>query len=109
MPTQIQAPDVFAAIASPVRREVLDLLRQAPRSVNELAVHFEMRRPSLSQHLGALRKARLVSVEVSGRQRIYHVEPSPLEAVADWLHPYEEFWRTKMNALADHLDSGVDN
>ena len=96
--------DVFSALANPTRRAVLDLLWTRPRSVNQLAVEFDMRRPSLSEHLKVLRDAGLVVDERRGRERIYRVDPRPLRQVAVWLHPYEEFWRDRLGDLRRLLD-----
>ncbi|WP_181791784.1 ArsR/SmtB family transcription factor [Streptomyces phytophilus] len=96
---------VFGALSSPVRREVLRLLRdEGPQPVQQLAAHFDMRRPSLSEHLKVLREAGLVSEERAGRQRIYRLEAEPLTEVRDWLGPYERFWRAKLAGLAELLD-----
>jgi DNA-binding transcriptional ArsR family regulator len=96
--------DVFSALANPTRRAVLDLLRTQPRSVHQLAVEFDMRRPSLSEHLKVLREAGLVVDERRGRERIYRVDPRPLREVVAWLHPYEEFWRERLGDLRRLLD-----
>jgi DNA-binding transcriptional ArsR family regulator len=98
-------PDVFAAVASPVRREVLRLLRdEGPQPVQSLAVHFDMRRPSFSEHLKVLRDAGLVAERRDGRQRLYSLRSEPLQELAAWLTPYEQFWRTKLTALRELLD-----
>jgi DNA-binding transcriptional ArsR family regulator len=97
--------DVFAAVASPVRRQVLSLLLDGrPRPVQELAGHFDMRRPSLSEHLKVLKDAGLVVERRAGRQRLYALRAEPLREVAEWLHPYERFWREKLANLRDLLD-----
>jgi DNA-binding transcriptional ArsR family regulator len=96
--------DVFAALASPARREVLRLLLDGPRTVNDLASHFNMRRPSVSEHLRVLRSAGLVSERRAGRERRYQLDPRPLMEVRDWLDPYEQFWRDRLNALRDVLE-----
>ncbi|WP_199432088.1 ArsR/SmtB family transcription factor [Qaidamihabitans albus] len=96
--------EVFTALASPTRRAVLALLLDGPKRVQELAEHFDMRRPSLSEHLKVLREAGLVSERRSGRFRFYSLEPEPLREVADWLTPYERFWREKLTGLRDLLD-----
>lgn len=95
--------DVFAALANPTRRALLDQLRIRPGSVNELAEGFAMRRPSVSEHLRVLRDAGLVTDERRGRERIYRLAPEPLQEVAAWLHPYEEFWRDRLRGLRDLL------
>lgn len=97
--------DVFAAVASPVRRQVLSLLLDGgSRPVQELADHFDMRRPSLSEHLKVLKDAGLVVERRAGRQRLYALRAEPLRELADWLGPYERFWREKMANLRDLLD-----
>jgi len=96
--------DVFAALASPVRRQILELLIDGPQPVNSLAAHFDMRRPSVSEHLRVLRDAGLVTEQRDGRHRHYRLEAAPLSEVRDWLSPYERFWRTKLRNLRDLLD-----
>ncbi|MFJ9712288.1 ArsR/SmtB family transcription factor [Streptomyces sp. NPDC101234] len=101
---------VFAALANATRREVLRLLRDGgPQPVQALADHFDMRRPSLSEHLKVLRAAGLVSEQRSGRQRIYRLEPAPLADLQDWLHPYERFWRDRLKDLGALLDRMPDD
>ncbi|MEU8171666.1 metalloregulator ArsR/SmtB family transcription factor [Microbispora hainanensis] len=104
-PSSPSEDEIFAALASPVRREVLRLLREhGPRSVQELASCFSMARPSFSEHLRVLREAGLVSERRDGRRRLYSLEPVPLVQVRDWLDPYERFWRDKLSALRHLLD-----
>jgi DNA-binding transcriptional ArsR family regulator len=97
---------VFAALASPVRRAVLQLLRErGPQPVAELAAHFAMARPSFSEHLRVLREAGLASETKVGRQRLYRLEAVPLSEVQEWLHPFERFWREKLADLGTLLAS----
>jgi DNA-binding transcriptional ArsR family regulator len=97
--------DVFAALASPARRRMLGLLRDSgPLPVQELATHFAMRRPSVSEHLKVLKDAGLVREQKSGRQRFYRLEAEPLQEVSDWLSPYERFWRERLTSLRELLD-----
>jgi DNA-binding transcriptional ArsR family regulator len=97
--------DVYAAIADPTRRGILDLLAGDGRSVTELAAPFRMSRPAVSQHLRVLREAGLVSEQRSGRQRIYRLAPDGLREVDLWLASYRRFWRTKLAALGEYLDA----
>jgi DNA-binding transcriptional ArsR family regulator len=96
--------EMFAALASPARRELLQLLLSGSLTVNELAAHFDMQRPSVSEHLKVLKDVGLVSERKSGRQRHYQLEPRPLMELKDWLDPYERFWRDRMKALRDVLN-----
>jgi DNA-binding transcriptional ArsR family regulator len=100
----VPEPDVFAALASPVRRDLLRLLLSGPAPVNTLAGHFDMRRPSVSEHLKVLREAGLVVERRQGRHRLYELDARPLRDVSDWLHPYERFWRERLGKLRDLLD-----
>ena len=100
-------PDVFSALANPVRRRILASLRDGPRAVNDLAGLFELSRPAVSEHLQVLRKARLVREEPRGQQRFYHLEPLPLVEVEEWLHPFERYWRDRMQALVTVLEDQV--
>lgn len=98
------ANDVFAALANPVRRRLLEALREGPRPVNDLAGRFSLSRPAVSEHLQVLRNAQLVSEERRGRQRYYHLEAEPLAEVGQWLHPFEHYWRARLRALREVLE-----
>jgi DNA-binding transcriptional ArsR family regulator len=102
----VQAVDrVFAALANPTRRAVLDLLIDGPRSASDIASHFAMARPSVSEHLRGLRESGLVSESRDGRFRRYSLEVEALREVRDWLTPYERFWRGRLHSLGDVLDA----
>lgn len=96
--------DVFAALASPVRREILMQLRRGERGVSELAECFELGRPAVSEHLQVLRKARLVREEPRGRERFYHLDPRPLEQVDEYLAALTKYWKARMTSLEELLD-----
>ncbi|HEU4612685.1 MAG TPA: metalloregulator ArsR/SmtB family transcription factor [Kofleriaceae bacterium] len=91
--------DVFAALANPVRRDILVRLREGPLAVTELARGFEIGRPAVSEHLQVLRKARLVREEPRGRERYYHLDPRPLTDVETWLDAFGKYWKKRMTAL----------
>ncbi|SCL44208.1 transcriptional regulator, ArsR family [Micromonospora citrea] len=93
--------DVFLALANPVRRRLLQLLAEGPRTAGDLADQFDLSRPAVAEHLQVLRRAALVHDEPRGRQRHYHLTPEPLAQVGDWLHPFERFWRERLRSLAD--------
>lgn len=95
---------VYRALASGTRRQILDLLAEGPRPVHDLAAHFAMSRPSVSEHLKVLRDAGLVAEARHGRERHYRLDPAPLAEVHDWLSPYERFWRGRLRDLQQVLD-----
>jgi DNA-binding transcriptional ArsR family regulator len=90
--------DVFAALANPVRREILVRLPEGTLPVTELAERFEIGRPAVSEHLQVLRKARLVREEPRGRERYYHLDPRPLADVETWLDAFTKYWKKRMAA-----------
>ena len=73
--------DLFAALAEPNRRRMIELLSRGPRAAGDLAGAFQLSAPAVSQHLKALREAGLVRVEVDGQRRIYSLDPEGLDAV----------------------------
>ncbi|WP_367115200.1 ArsR/SmtB family transcription factor [Actinophytocola sp.] len=100
---------LFTAMANPVRRRLLELLRDRSMTAGSLAAEFELSRPAVSEHLQVLRRSRLVREEVRGRERHYHLTAAPLVAVSDWLHPFERYWRDRMRTLADVLEEETDD
>lgn len=98
------SPDVFDALANPIRRELLDRLRAGPTPVKALAAGFPRGRPAISEHLKVLRDAGLVREEPRGRQNFYHLDARPLREASVWLATYEAFWRTHLDRLADLLN-----
>lgn len=95
---------LFGALANPTRRDVLDLLLAGPRTVADIAAHFDMARPSVSEHLKVLKDGGLVAETRHGRFRYYAVEPQPLHELGEWLRPYERFRRERLAALAGLVD-----
>ena len=95
---------VFTALADPVRREILALLRKGEQPAGLLVEMLELPQPNVSKHLKALREAGLVNIRIDGPRRLYSLEPGPLAELDDWLEPYRAFWAGKLDALSDHLD-----
>ena len=94
----------YAALAEPHRREILDLLRDGERSVNDLVARLKLSQPGVSKHLRVLRDAGLVDVRAEGRRRWYGLRAQPLAEVDEWLEPYRAYWSGRLNALERHLE-----
>jgi DNA-binding transcriptional ArsR family regulator len=88
--------DPLSAAAEPTRRRLLQLLASGPCSVSELAAHFSVTRPAISQHLGVLADAGLVTARKEGRQRFYSVVP---EGVASLRAEIDRFWTNELDLL----------
>lgn len=91
--------DVFQAIADPTRREVLRLLSEKAMPISVLTSHFPMSRTAIAKHLRILSEAELVRGEKIGREKIYRLQPEPLEELQEWLAYYEQFWTNKLSKL----------
>jgi len=94
----------FAALADPVRRDILALLRQGEQPAGALVAALALKQPSVSKHLKTLREAGLVRARVDGPRRLYSLDPAPLAELDAWLAPYRRFWAEKLDALGDHLN-----
>lgn len=95
--------DVFAAISHRARRQILDLLADGELPVNEIAAHFEMSRPAVSQHLRILLEAGLLTEQRHGRERRYGFMPERLTVVRDWIKLYDRFWDDRLRRLQKHV------
>jgi DNA-binding transcriptional ArsR family regulator len=94
----------YTAVAEPSRREILDLLRDGERSVNDLVARLQLSQPGVSKHLKVLREAGLVEVRPDGKRRWYGLRAEPLAEVAGWLEPYRRHWSERFDALEQHLE-----
>jgi DNA-binding transcriptional ArsR family regulator len=94
----------FEVLAEPRRREILDLLRGGERPVGELVDHLALSQPAVSKHLKVLRDAGLVDVRQDAQRRWYRIRPEPLAEIDAWLEPYRDLWRSRLDALEQHLD-----
>lgn len=104
MSRPVSSWDVYKAIADPNRRIVLDVLARGEHSVSAILVRLEISQPALSQHLKVLREVGLVRQRKKGKERIYSLDPKPLEEISDWLRHYEDFWKSKVAELGEHLE-----
>ncbi|BCB91304.1 metalloregulator ArsR/SmtB family transcription factor [Phytohabitans suffuscus] len=80
--------EVAGAIADPVRREILVMLRERRMSAGQIADRFAISRPAVSRHLRVLRESGLVHDELAGRRRFYRLDPEPLARLMRWLAPF---------------------
>ena len=81
----MQPVHVLAALADPVRREIVELLATGERGAGEIAERFPVTRPAISRHLRVLREAGLVTSEVRAQRRVYRLERASLAELDAWL------------------------
>ena len=84
------------ALAAPRRRQILTLVRNDELSAGEIASHFDVTRPAVSQHLNVLKEAGLVNERRNGTRRLYRARPEGLAPVKEYL---EEFWDERLETL----------
>ena len=93
--------DVAAAIADPVRRSILVMLREERLSAGEIAERFPISRPAISRHLRVLRESGLVRDTLVGRQRFYQLDSRQFADLAGWLSQFTATggWQHRLDAL----------
>jgi len=93
----------FAALASPVRREILARLAEGEATVNELAAPFEMSLPAISRHLKVLEHAGLISRGREAQWRPCRLEVAPLDTASTWIEGYRQVWQERLDLLDQEI------
>lgn len=97
--------DVFNAIAEPRRRQVIAVLADGKEyAVNEVVVRLRMTQPTVSKHLGVLRKVGVVSVVKRGQHRMYRLNAAELKPVHDWVKTFEQYWTHQMGQIKERAE-----
>jgi DNA-binding transcriptional ArsR family regulator len=97
--------DIFTAIAEPRRREVIAVLSDGQEyAVNEIVVRMKMAQPAVSKHLGALRKAGVVTVVKRGQHRMYRLNAAGLRPVHDWVKVFERYWTHQVDQIKQRAE-----
>jgi DNA-binding transcriptional ArsR family regulator len=91
--------DAFNAVAEPKRRQILDLLADGERSVNDLVQLLGIIQPLVSKHLRVLREVGVVEVRDDGRQRLYRVNGPALKPIHDWINRYQHTWNERFDLM----------
>jgi DNA-binding transcriptional ArsR family regulator len=94
---------IYEALAEPTRRRILDLLRERPRLVGELAELLAISQPGVSKHLRVLRDVELVHVRQDAQRRWYELQPEPLAEIDTWLASYRHLWEARFDRLGNLL------
>jgi DNA-binding transcriptional ArsR family regulator len=94
---------VFAALADPTRRRVLESLSGDSLPVTELARPHDMSLPGFMKHLQVLENAGLIARSKEGRVVSCELSAAPMKQAAAWMSRYEKFWTEKLDSLARYL------
>ncbi len=95
---------VFAALAHPIRRAILERLSAGDATVGELAGPHKVSLPAISKHLRVLEDAGLLKVSPEGRVHRCQLDAAPLSAAFGWLTRYRVLWEDRFDRLAKHLE-----
>ena len=87
------------ALSDPTRQRIVEMLASGALSSGEIAGRFSLSPPAISQHLKALKQAKLVTVRADKQKRIYALDPQGVGEIADWVDRIKAFWNPRLDAL----------
>jgi DNA-binding transcriptional ArsR family regulator len=94
---------ILSALAEPNRLNIVELLREGPRSVGEIVARLSMAQPQVSKHLRVLSEAGVVEVHPIAQRRVYALRPEALKQLDTWVSSYRHVWEEHYNRLDDYL------
>jgi DNA-binding transcriptional ArsR family regulator len=105
-----KAPDisldaVFAALADPTRRAIVERLARGNASVTELAEPFHLSQPAISKHLKVLERAGLISQGRDAQRRPRRLEPQRIKQLSDWIGSYKQYLEASYERLENYLQT----
>jgi DNA-binding transcriptional ArsR family regulator len=101
---QATTETVWAALADPTRRAIVERLTRGPTRVTDLAAPFDMSLNAVSKHIKVLEAARLVRRTREGREHTLELDPAPLREVARWASDVERFWSERLDRIEQFFD-----
>lgn len=93
----------LSALAEPNRLRIIELLRDKPYAVGQIADRLRLRQPQVSKHLRVLSDAGLVEVRPVAQQRIYQLQARPFLELDSWLETFRRIWETRLDTLGEYL------
>lgn len=93
----------LTALAEPNRLRIVELLRDKPYPVGEIASRLALRQPQVSKHLKVLSEAGLVGVRPVANLRIYQLEPKPFQEMGSWIESFRRLWEERLDTLDDYM------
>lgn len=98
--------DAFNAVAEPRRRQILEHLATTELPVSELVAKLGLEQPSVSKHLGVLRRVGLVRARRHGRQILYRTNPEGIRPLHEWTKTFERYWSHQLLRIKERAESG---
>lgn len=95
--------ETLAALAEPSRLRIVELLRENPRPVGEIATKLRMRQPQVSKHLRVLAEAGVVDMRPAAQQRVYYLQRKAFQELGNWLDTFRYTWEARLDVMEDVL------
>lgn len=96
---------IFAALADPTRRAILQRLAQGEATVQELAEPFDISLPAISKHLKVLEEAKLITRSRDAQYRPARLDPAALKEASQWIDEYRQFWEERFDRLSAYMET----
>ena len=96
---------VFAALADPTRRRIVERLARGPLSVGEIASGFSISQPAISRHVRVLEDSGLIERSIAGRVHTCTLSPKAMNAASLWIDKQRAFWNATLDRLGDILET----
>ncbi|HKV02736.1 MAG TPA: metalloregulator ArsR/SmtB family transcription factor [Ktedonobacteraceae bacterium] len=94
---------LWTALTEPNRFHIVELLRDGPLTVGQIAERLALRQPQVSKHLKVLSQAAIVEVQPQANRRIYQLRREPFQELEIWLHSFRRLWDERFDRLDDYL------
>ena len=95
--------ETLAALAEPNRLKIVELLKENPRRVGEIATRLRMRQPQSSKHLRVLLEAGIVDMRPAAQQRVYYLQAKPFKELDSWLDTFRPTWEARLDVMEEFL------
>lgn len=93
----------LSALAEPNRMAIVELLRDGPLTVGEIAERLGLRQPQASKHLKVLSDNGILEVKAEANRRIYKLRPEPFQALDSWVNSFRRVMEERFDNLEDYL------
>jgi DNA-binding transcriptional ArsR family regulator len=96
--------ETLFALAEPNRLHIVELLREGPLTVGEIAERLGLQQPQVSKHLRVLHEAGLVDMQPAANRRIYQLRLEPLQELDEWLDTFRRIWDRRFDRLDRYIE-----
>jgi DNA-binding transcriptional ArsR family regulator len=93
----------LSALSEPNRMNIVELLRDGPLTVGEIAEQLGLRQPQTSKHLKVLSDNGIVEVQAEANRRIYKLRPEPFQELGSWIQSFQRVMQDRFDNLDDYL------